>query len=80
MKSALTKNAAAIIIAHNHLSDDVTPSQSDISLTLKISCLLKDLDITLLDHIITGEGKAFSFAEQKLICEISNKGDRVPGR
>src|SRR5213083_1895939 len=51
-KSAILKNAAAIILVHNHPSGDPSPSQDDIQLTERISQAGKILGIKLLDHVI----------------------------
>ncbi|WP_292942880.1 JAB domain-containing protein [Olleya sp. UBA1516] len=54
---ALLANASAIIVAHNHPSGKLTPSEADKRLTQKLSNASKLLDITLLDHLIlTSEG------------------------
>jgi DNA repair protein RadC len=46
------RDAAAIILAHNHPSGDATPSRADIDLTREVDRALKPLDVRLLDHII----------------------------
>lgn len=54
---ALLANSTAIIVAHNHPSGKLTPSESDKNLTKKLTDASKLLDITLLDHLIlTSEG------------------------
>lgn len=67
VRTVLAKNAAAIIIAHNHLSNNVTPSPDDLTLTLKVRDVLREIETTLLDHIIVSGGKALSFVEKRLI-------------
>lgn len=62
-KSALLKEATAIIIGHNHPSGDVTPSREDALLTQKICSAGKLLDINVFDHIIIGEKEYYSFAD-----------------
>lgn len=65
--AALKANASAIILAHNHPSGNLQPSEQDLAITNKIRQAGQLLDITLLDHlIITSEG-FFSFAEEGLI-------------
>jgi DNA repair protein RadC len=59
-KSAILANSAAIIVAHNHPSDDATPSSEDIKLTESLVKAGELLDIPVLDHIILGEG-SYSF-------------------
>lgn len=65
-KSALLKNSAAIIVAHNHPSGCVEPSRADIQITKRLSESLALLDIRLLDHIIVGESE-YSFANMGLL-------------
>ena len=54
-KRALSVNATAIIIAHNHPSGNVTPSRADIDLTKRIEECGDLLGVKLLDHVIVGE-------------------------
>ena len=66
-KIALDNNASSIIIAHNHPSNNLKPSTNDIELTKKIANAGKVLDISVLDHLIIGNDKYFSFADESLI-------------
>ena len=63
---ALKANACGVIIAHNHPSGNVTPSESDLKITRKIKEAGDILDIQLLDHIIlTPEEDVYtSFADE----------------
>lgn len=63
VKAALTHNAAAIIVAHNHPSGHCQPSQSDIHITNALHAALEMVDIKLLDHIIIAGNDAYSFSE-----------------
>jgi DNA repair protein RadC len=64
---ALKGNASGIIVAHNHPSGNLKPSQTDIDLTKKLKEAGKFLELQLLDHvIITSEGY-YSFADEGLI-------------
>jgi DNA repair protein RadC len=67
VKRALTLNAGAMILVHNHPSGDPTPSRADILMTEKIVDAAKAVDITVHDHLIIGRGKHTSFREQGLI-------------
>lgn len=60
---AITDRAASIIIAHNHPSGDPSPSPEDIYVTDVLSDAGTVLGIKLLDHIILGKSKYYSFAE-----------------
>ncbi len=66
-KLALEKLAAALILAHNHPSGNLTPSESDKKITTKIVSAGRILDINVLDHIIIGDGEYFSFADEGLM-------------
>jgi len=67
LESALKKKASAIILAHNHPSGHVRPSDADIRLTKTIQETAKVLDILIHDHIIIGENRFFSFREEGLM-------------
>jgi DNA repair protein RadC len=62
VKAALSANAAAVILAHNHPSGVVEPSTADKRITERIKSALALLDIRVLDHIIVGDS-CYSFAE-----------------
>lgn len=64
---ALKCNATGIIIAHNHPSGTLKPSEADIALTNKIRRCSDFLDITLLDHLIVTKYNFYSFANEGLI-------------
>lgn len=61
IRKALIVNSAGIILIHNHPSGDSTPSADDKKLTARIKEAAKFFDITLLDHVIIGEGSHYSF-------------------
>lgn len=63
-KLALEENAASIILCHNHPSGNLLPSDSDIRLTEKIKKSGSFLDIKVLDHLIVGDEKYYSFADE----------------
>jgi DNA repair protein RadC len=65
-KSAVRRNAASIIVAHNHPSGDPTPSPDDIAVTRAIVEAGKLLDIDVLDHLVIGSGKYVSLKERGL--------------
>lgn len=67
IKHALKINAVALIFAHNHPSGSVTPSQADIAITNKLKEGLQLVDMRVLDHVIVGGNKTYSFAEHGLI-------------
>lgn len=65
--TAIKNYATSIIIAHNHPSGNIQPSQSDKSLTRKIKEAGLLLDIRLLDHVILTEDDYFSFADEGIL-------------
>lgn len=64
-KPAITRNAAAIILVHNHPSGDPAPSSEDVRLTRSVVQSGRLLDIEVLDHIIVGEAGRYSSLKQK---------------
>ena len=68
-KSAIRRNAVSIIVTHNHPGADPSPSPDDIQVTRAISVAGKNLDITLIDHIIVGGEKFISLKERGLLGE-----------
>jgi DNA repair protein RadC len=67
VKLSLQRNAAAVIIAHNHPSGVAEPSQADELITQRVKEALALVDIRLLDHIIVGDGASVSLAERGLV-------------
>ena len=64
VKLALQKNAAAVIIAHNHPSGVSEPSNAGVAITHRLKAALALVDIRLLDHFIVGRGDITSLANQ----------------
>jgi DNA repair protein RadC len=62
-KEALEKRATGLILAHNHPSGNLKPSESDIVITRKIMNAGKLFDIQVMDHIIVANDKYYSFAD-----------------
>ncbi len=65
-KPAIRRNAAAIIVIHNHPSGDPTPSPDDAAVTRAIVQAGKLLDIDVLDHLVIGRGRYISLKERGL--------------
>ena len=66
-KMAIEKLASSFILCHNHPSGNLRASKADIELTKKLVEAGKNLDISILDHIIVGNNDYFSFADEGLI-------------
>lgn len=68
-KAAILGNAAAIIVAHNHPSGNLSPSEADKATTERLVKAGELLDIPVLDHIVVGAATAdrFSFRENGLM-------------
>ena len=64
---ALKGAASGLILAHNHPSGNLKPSQADLNLTRKIQAAGELLDIAVLDHLIITTDGYLSFAEEGLI-------------
>jgi DNA repair protein RadC len=64
---ALESLASGIILAHNHPSGNLKPSNSDIRLTKKLVDAGEIMEVPILDHIIVGDNDYFSFADEGLI-------------
>jgi DNA repair protein RadC len=64
VKLALSKNAAAVIVAHNHPSGNAEPSKSDIAITRSLKTALNLMEIRLLDHFVVGRGDVTSLADR----------------
>lgn len=65
--TALKACASSIILAHNHPSGNLKPSQADINLTRKVKDGGILLDIAVLDHVILSAEGFYSFADEGLI-------------
>lgn len=67
LKQAIEKMASSIILAHNHPSGNLSPSQSDIDITRKTGEASKLIDVKVLDHIIVAGNRFYSLADEGLI-------------
>jgi DNA repair protein RadC len=67
LKQALEVGATSLILAHNHPSGTLVPSESDKQLTQKLKQAANSLDIKVLDHLIVTEKAYFSFADDNLL-------------
>ncbi len=74
VKAALDRNAAALVIAHNHPSGNLRPSSQDEQLTRTLYLICSFMHIRLLDHLIIGQGdQVYSFADRGLMESIRDE-------
>lgn len=66
-KTALEHNAVAIILAHNHPSGTLKPSEQDKQITQQLKAAGHALDIKVLDHLIITEKSYFSFVDEGIL-------------
>jgi len=67
LKTALEVGATGLILAHNHPSGTLKPSEADKQITSKLKNAAKSLDIKVLDHLIITEKAYFSFADESVL-------------
>lgn len=67
VRQALSHNAAAIILAHNHPSGVAEPSAADRQVTRRLQAALAMIDVRVLDHFIIAGSSTFSFAARGLL-------------
>ena len=67
LKAAIEKHASSIILCHNHPSGTMQASDADLKITRKIADAAKIMDITVLDHIIIGNNKYLSLADEGIL-------------
>ena len=67
LKNALEVGATGLILAHNHPSGTLIPSEADKQITNKLKLASESLDIKVLDHLIITENAYFSFADESLL-------------
>jgi len=67
VRRALSHNAAAVILSHNHPSGVAEPSQADQQITARLRDALDLVEVRLLDHLIVGDGECCSLAQRGLL-------------
>lgn len=67
LKQALELGATGLVLAHNHPSGNLKPSEADKQLTEKLKRASESIDIKVLDHLIVTEKEYFSFADENLL-------------
>jgi DNA repair protein RadC len=77
VRTALNHQAAAVIFAHNHPSGDPTPSKEDIALTRQLIFACRMMGITVHEHIVIGNNRYFSFADEGHIARFNREYDSL---
>jgi DNA repair protein RadC len=72
IKEALWRAASSLIFVHNHPSGDPTPSESDKEITTELVFAANVVQIKVLDHLIIGNNRYFSFADSGLLGECES--------
>lgn len=67
LKEAIARLSTVMMVAHNHPSGNLRPSDADKSITQKLQEACKLMDISLVDHIIVGDGGFYSFRDNDLM-------------
>ncbi|MET7028422.1 RadC family protein [Sediminicola luteus] len=67
LKQALELGAVGLILAHNHPSGTLKPSEADKKVTSKLKLAAEALDIKVLDHVIITQQDYFSFADNAML-------------
>jgi DNA repair protein RadC len=62
----IEESAAAIILVHNHPSGDPTPSAEDVAITQRLRQVGELMGVSVLDHVVIGDGRYVSFADESL--------------
>ena len=62
-KPAIKNSASKIILVHNHPSGDPNPSDEDVEITKKLMKAGEEIEIKVLDHVIVGGGRFWSWKE-----------------
>ena len=75
VRAALEHDAAAVIFAHNHPSGEPEPSPEDMAITRQLVFACRVMGITVHEHIIMGEQRYFSFADQGYIAGMNREFD-----
>jgi DNA repair protein RadC len=82
VEGAIKSHAVSLVVVHNHPSGNPQPSKSDIELTRNLTYAASLIQIKILDHIIIGDNRFYSFAGDGLIekfeLELAQFKIRIP--
>lgn len=65
--TAILSNAAYIMLAHNHPSGNIAPSEEDVRITDRMNQICRLMDIPLIEHIIISDNRYFSFNQHEML-------------
>lgn len=77
VRAALKHKAAAVIFAHNHPSGDPAPSREDVAVTRQLLFACRTVGITVHEHLVVGNNRYFSFADDGHIAGMNRDFDRL---
>jgi DNA repair protein RadC len=77
IQAALSHAAAALIFAHNHPSGDPQPSADDVAVTRQLVFAGRIMGMVVHEHIIIGENRYFSFADQGYIEQMNREFEKL---
>jgi len=76
-RSALIEHAQSLVVVHNHPSGDPGPSQGDNDITRRLVLAGTLLNIKVLDHIILGDGRFYSYADEGKMADYERDAERI---
>jgi DNA repair protein RadC len=79
IRAALQHRAAALIFAHNHPSGEPRPSAEDVAVTRQLVLAGRVMGITVHEHLIIGEDRYYSFADQGHLTRMNSEFEAGPG-
>ncbi len=80
IQAALSHDAAALIFAHNHPSGDPEPSSEDVAVTRQLVFAGKVMGMVVHEHLIMGDNRYFSFADQGYIARMNREFEKLSGQ
>jgi DNA repair protein RadC len=78
VRAALDHHAVAVIVAHNHPSGDPQPSADDMAITRRLVFACGVMDIRVHEHLIVGDNRYFSFADQGIMARLEREFENRP--
>ena len=75
--ACLRHRAPAVILVHNHPSGDPDPSPEDVAITRKLLFACKAVGITVHEHLVIGDNRYFSFADQGYIRQYNQEFESI---